>query len=87
MCIIRKSPVLCVTPLWRGDVPNSFDTLSRFCENVKMIASAYPNVKIIGGFKPVLHLPEYYLDKLHPNCFGAEMYGRNLVSGIKRPGF
>lgn len=77
-------PVLCITPLWRGDVPGSFDTLSRFCDNVKKIAGAYPNIKIVDGFKLVPHLPEYFLDKLHPNCFGAEVYGRNLAREIER---
>lgn len=82
-----EMPILCVTPLWRDDVPNSFDTLSRFCENVKKIAGQYKNIKIVDGFKLVPHLPEYFLDKLHPNCLGAEIYGRNLVREIERLGF
>lgn len=80
-------PILCVTPLWRGDVPDGFPTLARFCENVKAIAGRYPNVKIIDGFKLVPHLPEYFLDNLHPNQLGAETYGRNLVEEIRRIGF
>lgn len=80
-------PVLCVTPLWRGDVPDGYETLARFCENVKKIAGSYKNVQIVDGFSLVPHLPEYYLDKLHPNCFGAEVYGRNLVREIERLGF
>ncbi len=80
-------PVLCVTPLWRGDVPDGFPTLSRFCENVKKIAGRYPNVKIVDGFTLVPHLPEYFLDNLHPNCLGAEVYGRNLVEAIRKLGF
>ena len=80
-------PVLCVTPLWRGDVPDGFPTLSRFCENVKAIAGKYPNVKIVDGFTLVPHLPEYFLDNLHPNCLGAEVYGRNLVEAIRKLGF
>ncbi|MCQ2483585.1 MAG: SGNH/GDSL hydrolase family protein [Clostridia bacterium] len=80
-------PVLCVTPLWRGDVPDGFETLSLFCDRVKEIAGRYSNVKIVEGFKLVPHLPEYYLDKLHPNCLGAEIYGRNLVKEIERLGF
>ena len=80
-------PVLCVTPLWRGDVPDGFPTLSRFCENVKAIAGKYPNVKIVDGFTLVPHLPEYFLDNLHPNCLGAEVYGRNLVEAIRKIGF
>ena len=80
-------PVLCVTPLWRGDVPDGFPTLSRFCENVKKIAGRYPNVKIVDGFILVPHLPEYFLDNLHPNCLGTEVYGRNLVEAIRKLGF
>ena len=80
-------PVLCVTPLWRGDVPDGFPTLSRFCEDVKKIAGQYPNVKIVDGFTLVPHLPEYFLDNLHPNCLGTEVYGRNLVEAIRKLGF
>ena len=80
-------PILCVTPLWRGDVPDGFPTLARFCENVKAIAGRYANVKIIDGFKLVPHLPEYFLDNLHPNQLGTETYGRNLVEEIRRIGF
>ena len=80
-------PVLCITPLWRGDVPDGLETLSSFCEKLKVIAGKYKNIKIVEGFKMVPHLPEYYLDKLHPNCLGAEIYGRNLVEEIKRLGF
>ena len=80
-------PVLCITPLWRGDVPDGYETLSAFCDKLKAIAGKYSNVKIVEGFKLVPHLPEYYLDNLHPNCLGAEIYGRNLVNEIERLGF
>lgn len=82
-----KTPVLCVTPLWRGDVPDGFPTLQRFCENVKAIAGKYPNVKIVDGFTLVPHLPEYFRDNLHPNALGCETYGRNLVEEIRKLGF
>ena len=79
-----ETPVLCVTPLWRGDVPDGFPTLKRFCENVKQIAGKYPNVKIVDGFTLVPHLPEYFRDNLHPNELGCETYGRNLVEEIRK---
>ena len=82
-----ETPVLCVTPLWRGDVPDGFPTLKRFCENVKQIAGKYPNVKIVDGFTLVPHLPEYFRDNLHPNELGCETYGRNLVEEIRKLGF
>ncbi len=80
-------PVLCISPLWRGDHPEEMQTLERFCENVKRIAGGYPNVTVVDGFRLVPHLPEYFLDNLHPNCLGAEVYGRNLVEEIRKIGF
>ncbi|MBR6954292.1 MAG: SGNH/GDSL hydrolase family protein [Clostridia bacterium] len=80
-------PILCITPLWRGDVPDGLPTLTRFCANVKAIAGRYPNVSVVDGFSLVPHLPEYFLDRLHPNALGAEVYGRNLVEAIRRLGF
>ena len=80
-------PVLCVTPLWRGDYPDQIPVLIRFCEKVKAIAGRYSNVRVVDGFTLVPHLPEYYLDRLHPNALGAEIYGRNLVEAIRRLDF
>ena len=80
-------PILCITPLWRGDVPDGVPVLTRFCDKLKAIAGKYPNVRIADGFQLVPHLPEYFLDNLHPNCLGAEVYGRNLVEKIRELGF
>ena len=83
----NQIPILCISPLWRGDLPEQIPVLVRFCENVKTIARRYPNVKVVDGFKLVPHLPEYFLDNLHPNALGAETYGRNLVEAIRSTGF
>ncbi len=80
-------PILCISPIWRGDNPDGIPTLIRFCDNIKKIAGGYKNVKIVDGFTLVPHLSEYYLDNLHPNGLGAEVYGRNLVEAIRRTGF
>lgn len=85
--VYKDIPVLCVTPIWRGDCPDKFDVFVKFCENIKKIASQYNNVTVIDGFTLVPHLPEYYLDKLHPNVIGMELYGRNLVDAIRKNGF
>ena len=82
-----KIPILCISPLWRGDLPEQLPVLERFCENVKKIASQYPNVTVVDGFKLVPHLPEYFLDNLHPNVVGTETYGRNLVEEIRKAKF
>jgi len=83
----NEIPILCISPIWRGDQPEGFEKFVAFCENVKKIAGSYQNVTVIDGFTLVPHLKEYYLDNLHPNCLGTENYGRNLVEAIRNIGF
>lgn len=80
-------PILCISPIWRGDIPDARPKFTEFCNTVKEIADRYSNVTVVDGFKLVPHLPEYYKDNLHPNCLGAETYGRNLVEVIRKIGF
>ena len=77
------TPVLCITPIWRGDSEDGEPTLIRFCENLKDICRQYSNITIVDGFTLVPHLSEYFLDNLHPNCLGCEVYGtvENSVLG------
>lgn len=82
-----KIPVLCISPIWRGDCPNEREVFDCFCDKVKEIASAYANTIVIDGRTLVPHLPEYFLDMLHPNCLGAEAYGINLARAIRKIGF
>ena len=79
----EEIPVICITPLWRGDSFDGFPIMDEFCRKVKAIAEQYKNVKVIEGMKLVPHFPEYYLDNLHPNSLGCELYGRNLAEAIK----
>ena len=80
-------PILCISPIWRGDIPDARPKFIKFCDEVKEIAGSYKNVTVVDGFKLVPHLSEYYKDNLHPNCLGAETYGRNLVEVIRKIGF
>ena len=80
-------PILCISPIWRGDQPDAFAKFTDFCDKVKEIAGRYKNVTVVDGFTLVPHLPEYYKDNLHPNCLGAETYGRNLAEVIRKLGF
>ncbi|MBO4732312.1 MAG: SGNH/GDSL hydrolase family protein, partial [Spirochaetaceae bacterium] len=79
--------VLAVSPIWRGDNMEALPVFESFCAKVKEICKRYKNVKLVDGEKLVPHLPEYFLDNLHPNCHGCEVYGRNLVREIERLGF
>ena len=83
----KDIPTLAITPLWRGDNPDGIPRLVTFCEALKEILSRYANIRVVDGFTLVPHLPEYFLDNLHPNCLGAEVYGRNLVQKIRELGF
>ncbi len=85
--VYGDTPVLCISPIWRGDRPEEYDVFLKFCDNVKKIAGQYPNVTVVDGFTLVPHLPEYYLDNLHPNGLGMELYGRNLVTAIEKVKF
>ena len=80
----EEIPVICITPIWRGDSFDGFPIMDEFCRKVKAIAEQYKNVKVIEGMKLVPHFPEYYLDNLHPNSLGCELYGRNLAEVIKK---
>ncbi|MBP5460795.1 MAG: SGNH/GDSL hydrolase family protein [Lachnospiraceae bacterium] len=80
-------PILAISPIWRGDRPEEYDVFLHFCDEVKRIAGSYPNVRVLDGMTLVPHLSEYSRDNLHPNCLGAEVYGRNLVEAIRKMGF
>ena len=68
-------------------MPDGEPTLIKFCKKTREIAEKYSNVTIVDGFQLVPHLPVYFLDNLHPNCLGCEVYGRNLVLEIQKTGF
>ena len=42
----NEIPVLCISPLWRGDKPEDSAIFERFCDNIKKIAGSYKNVKV-----------------------------------------
>ena len=82
--LYKDVPILAITPLWRGDNMEGVPTLIKFCDKLKDIIKKYDIVTMVEGWKLVPHLPEYYLDNLHPNQLGTEVYGRNLVREIER---
>lgn len=85
--LYKDVPILAITPLWRGDNVEGIPTLIRFCDRLKDIIKKYEIVTMVEGWKLVPHLPEYFIDNLHPNQLGTEVYARNLVREIERLGF
>lgn len=80
-------PILCISPIWRGDNPADYDDFVAYCNMIRKTAGSYKNVTVVDGFTLVPHLSEYYLDNLHPNLLGAETYGRNLAEVIRKSGW
>ena len=80
-------PVLCITPIWRGDSPHAFEVMKEFTRKLMQIVAPYPHIHIINGMNLVPHCSEYFIDDLHPNALGSEIYGRNLVLAIQNIGF
>lgn len=87
MEIYGNTPILTIIPIWRGDSPEGVPTLVKFCQKTKEICKKYSNITIVDGFTLIPHLSEYFLDNLHPNELGCEIYGRNLVLAIQEAGF
>ncbi|MBE6753436.1 MAG: SGNH/GDSL hydrolase family protein [Ruminococcaceae bacterium] len=81
--VYGDTPVICITPIWRGDNMEGVPVLERYRAGIAEVCAKYPNITVIDGFKLVPHLPEYFLDNLHPNALGAEIYGRNLAEIIR----
>ena len=75
-------PVLCITPLWRDGAEEEQIMMREFSAQIKTIVSEYPQIHVVDGFALVPHRMEYFLDGLHPNALGSEVYGRNLVKAI-----
>lgn len=56
-------------------------------KNVVIYLPADATMLVVDGFGLVPHLSEYFLDNLHPNALGMELYGRNLAEEIRKSGF
>lgn len=76
-------PVLVITPLWRSDYFDAFDQIRGIGDLIVKYASQLKNATIVRGDEFIPHDEKYFYDKLHPNAFGGEIYGENLVKKIR----
>ena len=44
-------------------------------------------MQVVNGFKLIPLVQEYFIDGVHPNELGMELYTQNLVKEIDRIGF
>ena len=82
--IYKNIPTTVITPLWRGDVSSGdggmLSILEHDAETIVNIAGKYDYIKTMNGFNAVPHLKEYFLDLLHPNALGMEIYAQNIIA-------
>ena len=76
-------PVLVITPLWRLDYPDAFEQIRGVGDLIVKYASQLKNATIVRGDEFIPHDEKFFYDKLHPNAFGGEIYGENLVKKIR----
>lgn len=85
--LYKDIPVLTVTPVWREDLGAKEDVFLKLCEKIVSVCSEYDNIKVVNGFDLIPHMTDYFLDGVHPNALGCEVYGRNLADAIKKMNF
>ena len=83
-------PVFAIQPIWRTQCETRVTEVGSFSEMhemIRTITGEYPQIKLVNGLALVPHLESCFSpDVLHPNDFGFQFYGRNLLTAIK-PGF
>ncbi len=80
--VYGDTPVVCVTPLWRGDTPDNCAALLRYSGFIKDVCAQYGNITVVDGFELVPHEERYFLDRLHPNVDGCILYGTRLAEMV-----
>ena len=76
-------PVFAILPIWRRDsnLTTAAGTFEEVREIIRKICEKYPSVQIVDGMTLVPHLDECFMsDGLHPNDFGFQFFGRNLIA-------
>ena len=80
--IYRDIPVLAITPIWREDNPEKLQDLKTIKSIIESVAFDYPNVCVVDGFDLVPPVTYCFMDGLHPNAWGMEVYANNLANKI-----
>ena len=77
------TPILTLTPLWRGDDPHRLPILEAQREFIYRTAAQYAGITVVNGYELVPHISECFLDNLHPNAWGMELYAKHLVEKVR----
>ncbi len=79
-----ETPILTVTPLWRGDDPHRLPILEAQRSFIYETCARYNGITVVNGYELVPHISGCFLDDLHPNAWGMELYAARLTAKIKQ---
>ncbi len=82
-----KRPIILITPLtWVGqNTINKFGTtLDDLRRSLAPIASDFPHVTLLHGEKLIPEDDQFFVDKVHPNAQGFELYASHLTAAIQK---
>lgn len=74
-------PTLVLTPVYRT---SQWEAVLSDNPGVRAICERYPNITVIDGASLLPHVPEMFLDGLHPNALGGMHYADALVKTIRK---
>ena len=80
-------PVLVITPIWRLDFNLDAEELVKTRDIIKNVCAKYSNVRVLDGFDILPSDNSFFADGLHPNSFGASIYGKVLCEFADKIGF
>lgn len=85
--VFPKAKVVCITPIWRGDIErrqaNATMPFEKVGDLIKNICQKF-NISVIDGSKLVSKdLSNFIEDNLHPNDKGFDEYAKNLIKELK----
>lgn len=76
-------PVVVILPLWRTKCETRITEVGSFADmhgEIRKVCAQYPQIRLINGLTLVPHREECFSpDVLHPNDFGFQFMGRNLL--------
>ncbi len=81
--VYGDTPVISVTPIYRFDPTHNPERLKLVIEKIKDVCSKYSNIKVIDGLSLVPHIPECFLDYVHPNAYGSELMAEGIYKFMK----
>jgi len=81
--VYPKTPVMVMTPLWRGDGIVDYSRLKWCSDIIKRECAKYDNIVVVDGFDLIPHLSIFYSDNLHPNLLGCEYMASNIEKKMR----